>query len=306
MANVLCVLASPRSGGYTAALIDSVVEGIKNVGDVGFEVAQITKYLPISPCISCWNCIRNEEHRCTLNDSMGKMGKGELFQKIEKANALVIAQPVYFWGVPAITHLFLERFYPFIFTNELGGMPFASISQAGNQGMARLANTRMTRWAFNLKLRYVGGLPVHMVYFDEAKIRARYLGEKIAEAANVDVEGREKISDLDNFLGAQNNPWVVLEPYIENLTNGTYAYEGSLIEYSLSHGTVKKDDAVELLRKSGEELKLTLQSYRLKDWLEATKHLVKSSAFWTHATYKEFFEDLLKVQQPEAYRPIDE
>ena len=268
MTHVFCVLVSPRPNGYTAALLDNVIKGIHSVGDVEYEAVQLYKYLPISPCTSCWNCLRNEEHRCTLNDSMGKNGKGELFQRILNTNALFIAQPVYFWGVPAATHLFLERFYPFIFSNELNGMPFSSLSQAGNQGMARLANTRMTRWAFNLKLRYMGGLPVHMVYFDEAKIRARYLGEKMAEAAKVDVEGREKISDLDNFLGAQNNPWVVLEPYIENLTNGTYAYEDSLIEYSLSHGTVKKDEAVELLRKAGEELKLTLQSYRLKDWLQ--------------------------------------
>ena len=166
--------------------------------DVGVEVSQITKYLPISPCISCWNCLRNEEHRCTINDSMGKMGKGELFQKIVNANALFIAQPVYFWGVPAVTHLFFERFYPFLFSGELNGMPFASLSQAGNQGMAIMANRRMTRWAFSLKMNYIGGLPVHMVQFDEAKIRARYLGKKIAEAANLDAIERKKITDKEN------------------------------------------------------------------------------------------------------------
>jgi len=237
---------------------------------------------------------------------MGKMGDGELFKKIVDANALFIAQPVYFWGVPAATNLFLERFYPFIFSGELNGMPFASLSQAGNQGMARLANARMARWAFNLRMKYVGGLPVHMVYFEEAKIKARYLGEKIAEAAKMDAEERRKITDLESFLGAQGNPWSVLEPYIENLTNGTYIYEDSLIEYALSHGTVKRKDAIELLKKAGEELRLTLQYYKLKNGQEATKHLVKASAYWTHATYKEFFEDMLKAKQPEAYRPLEE
>jgi hypothetical protein len=236
---------------------------------------------------------------------MGKMGKGELFQKIVNANALFIAQPVYFWGVPAVTHLFFERFYPFLFSGELNGMPFASLSQAGNQGMAIMANRRMTRWAFNLKMNYIGGLPVHMVQFDEAKIRARYLGKKIAEAANLDANERKKITDKENFLGFQGNPWSVLEPYIENLTNGSFIYEDSLIQYALSHSTVKRPDAVELLQKADEEFKLTMYHYKLNNNQKAIEHLVKASAFWTNATYKEFFEEMLKVEQPKEYRPIE-
>ena len=306
MIRVLCVLASARLKGYTAALLDSVIEGIKSVRNVDYEVAQISNYFPLSPCTSCWNCLRNEEHRCTLDDSMGKKGEGELFQKIINANAMFIAQPVYFWDVPAATHLFLERFYPFMFSGELNGMPFASLSQAGNQGMARLANTRMARWAFNLGMRYIGGLPVHMISFKEANVKVRYLGRKIAEAAKVDANKRRKITDLEIFLGSQGNPWSVLEPYIENLTNGTYTYEDSLIEYALSHGTVKRNDAIDLLKKAGDELKLTLYYYKLKNYQEATEHLVKASAFWTHATYKEFFEEMLKAEQPKAYRPIED
>ncbi len=292
MVNVLCIMASPRPNGFTAALMGSVIEGIKSVEGVDYEEVHLYNYHPISPCTSCWSCIRNEEHRCTLDDSMGKMGDGELFKKIEKANALFIAQPVYGWGIPAATHLFLERFYPFAFSQELNGMPFASLSQAGNQGMARLANMRMAKFAFTLQLKFVGGLPVHMVQFEEAKIEARYLGVKTSEASKEDALGRRKITDLQRYLGVDGNPWSVLEPYIDNLTNGTYTYDESLIEYALSHGAVKNEDAVKLLSKAGEELKLTLRYYRLREGEEATKHLLEASRYWTDATDKEYFGDI--------------
>ena len=130
MAHVLCVLASARSKGYTAVLLDSVINGIKSVNDVEFEVVQLSKHLPINPCMSCWNCFRNDEHRCIQNDSMGRMGKGELFQKVVNANALFVAQPVYYTRPPAATQLLFERFYPLMMSGELNGMPFASLSSS--------------------------------------------------------------------------------------------------------------------------------------------------------------------------------
>jgi multimeric flavodoxin WrbA len=233
---------------------------------------------------------------------MGRNGEGELFQKILKANGLFIAQPVYCWGMPSATHTFLERLYPFSFTNEINGMPFAFLSQASNQGMARLANREMSKFAFIYRFKYVGGLPVHMAYFEEAMVEARYLGKKLAEAALIDAKGRKKISDLENYLSSANKPWKVLVPYLDNLTNGTFNYEESIIEKSLKYGTFKKKDAIELLKKAGEELKRTLLYYHLNENLEAIKHLVKTSAYWTQATYKEFGEDVVKVKLPEVYK----
>ena len=297
MANVLCVLATARGKGYTAKLLDSVIEGIESVDDVSYEAIQLTRFLPISPCINCWNCFFNEKKRCTLNDSMGKMGEGELFKRVENANALFIAQPVYFMRPPAAVHLFFERFYPFMLTGELNGMPFASLSQAGNNGGARLADFEMSRWVYTWNLKYVGGLPVHLIYFDEARVKARYLGKKIAEAAKVDAEKRENIPQVDRFLGAHGNPYRHLEPFIENLTNGTYEYQDSLIEYALSHGTVKKEDARNHLLKAREELKQTLHYYKLCDNQKAAEHLIKTIASFHPATANEFLMEEAKKYQ---------
>ena len=291
MAHVLCVLASARTKGYTAKLLDSVIDGIKTVKNVDHEVVQIHKHLPISPCKSCWNCLRNDEHRCILNDSMGKKGEGELFQKVANTNALFIAQPVYFGRPPASVHLFFERFYPFMWSRELYGMPFASLSQAGNNGGMRSADMAMARWAYTWNLRYIGGLPIHLIYYEEAKKQAHQLGRKIAEAAIEDAEGRKAIPQIDRLLGAHGNPWSNLEPNLENHTNGTYRYEDSLIEYALKHGTVKKKETVDLLKKAGEELKLSLHYYELGDNRKAAEHMLKTREYFSPATSKEFLAE---------------
>lgn len=291
-ANVLCVLASARSEGYTAALLDSVIEGIRSVEGVEVDLVNIFDYLPMSPCMSCWNCARNDEQRCTLDDSMGRMGEGGLVRKVLDANALFIAQPVYFTRPPASVQLFFERFYPFMWSGELNGLPFASLSQTANNGGTRMADREMSKWAFTRGFRYIGGLPVHMVQYEDARIRARYLGVQLAEAAIEDEEGRRSVTAIDRYLGSDGNPWSPLDVYIDDLTNGTYSYRGSLIEYALSHGTVKKAEAVDLLEKAAKELKLVLYHYRLGERVKATEHMVKMRTFWSPATLAEFLDEI--------------
>jgi hypothetical protein len=63
-----------------------------------------------------------------------------------------------------------------------------------------------------------------------------------------------------------------------------------LIEYALSHNTVKREDAKVLLRKASKELKQILHFYRLKNEQKATEHLVKMRPFWGKATINEFLD----------------
>jgi len=83
----------------------------------------------------------------------------------------------------------------------------------------------------------------------------------------------------DRFLGAHGNPYRHLEPFIENLTNGTYEYQDSLIEYALSHGTVKKEDARNHLLKAGEECS------RASEYEHALMTLGYVRALYANSTY---------------------
>ena len=222
MAKVLCVQASPRKKGYTAKLLDGAIKGIKSVNKVEIDPIHLNDYSPLSPCTSCWNCVKNK-NSCILNDSMGKNGNGELFQKLCDANALFIAHPVYYGRPPAGLQLFFERFYPFMWSGKLNGMPFASISQAANNGGIRTAQIDITRWAVTFNLRVVGGLPVHMVSYDEAIVHAEELGKKLAEEALADSRERKRVTPVERYL---------------------VSYEGQWSRLSLPHGYYKRHNAV--------------------------------------------------------------
>ncbi|MEM3873118.1 MAG: flavodoxin family protein [Nitrososphaeria archaeon] len=307
MARVLGFLGSARRDGYTVKVLNEALEGAKSIPGVEVELIHLLDY-SFGPCTSCYECIRMPEHRCIQQDDMGFKGEGKLWKKVEKANGFIFAAPVHFWSADALTHSFIERLYPFLWSGELKGIPVATITVASNQGFQIVANTMLCEWAFTMVMKYVGGLPVHVAYLDEALPRARYLGMKLGEAALKDEkEGRRALTDEEVWLYYQDKPWSVFPNYIENLTMGTRDPKLSIIKRALALGTFKRKEAIELLKKADEEFDNYAHYYSLNDYENALKSLVKASAFWTHATWKEFLEEqLIKAPPPKAYRPLEE
>ena len=302
MAYVLALLASGRTKGFTASLLESAIKGAQSVENVEVEFVHLHKY-KFGPCNSCFSCIRDESHDCVLKDAMG--GDGELMAKVKRANGWIIADPVHCWGPSAQIHLFIERCYPFIWSGNLEGMPFASISCASNQGMQRIANANLCKWAFTYGLRYIGGMPVHTAYIERARQEAKDLGRKLAEAAIEDEKERKKFPDAERYVDYLDKPWRVLEPYLDNLSSGTFEYSSSLIAEGFV--SFKRQEAREILEQAKTHLEEALNLYKQDKHEEACDQLVRASALWTHATWKEFLEeDIVKTSVPGAYRPIVE
>jgi multimeric flavodoxin WrbA len=300
MATVLALLASGRSHGFTASVLDAAAKGACSVEGVHVRRVRLHDH-HFGPCTSCFHCIRDETHECALRDAMG--AGGELMAEVVRANGWIVADPVHMWGPSAQCHLFIERCYPFVWSGQLEGMPFASISCASNQGMQRLANQELCKWAFTLGLRYVGGLPVHTAYLERALLEAEELGRRLGQAAVVDAQERIKYPDPERYVDYLDAPWPSLEPYLDNLTHGTMAYERSLI--ALGQDTFRQQEAIALLREAHEQLENALALYREGQHPEACRHLVRASALWTHATWKEFLQDdVIRADVPAAYRPI--
>jgi hypothetical protein len=107
------------------------------------------------------------------------------------------------WSPNALTHTFFERCYPFIWSEQLNGLPFAYATSAFNSGMHREAARDVEKWAFILGMDQIGGLSVHFAYFDEAKEKLFDLGKRLAEAAKKDYrQGRQGKGPEERYTDA--------------------------------------------------------------------------------------------------------
>lgn len=305
MPHALALLGSGRRNGYTATLMFHAVEGMEEIAGVDVETVYLHDYALV-PCRSCFDCIRDPQHVCVQEDEMGKRGEGILFQKVKNANAILVCDPVHLCGPSAQTHLFVERCYPFLWSGGLIGMPFASISCATNQGMQRIATRDLCKWAYGFGMLYVGGLPVHASYFQRALSEAQSLGRSLAEAAQRDVqEGRRAFSDRERFRCYMQTPWNLLEAYLDNLSDGTFEWEHSLIAEATRNGAFTHPESIALLQKAAQEFRTALRAYHSGKYGEASNHLAQCSTFWTHATWKEFLEsEVIGTAPPGVYRPL--
>lgn len=101
--NILVLSGSPRKGGNTDLLVDAFVKGASPKHHV--EVVSVHDY-KINPCMGCNACFRREDHACCQKDDMQIV-----YEKMAKAEMLVIASPVYFYGLSAQLKTVIDRFH---------------------------------------------------------------------------------------------------------------------------------------------------------------------------------------------------
>jgi len=98
---VLGILGSPCLDGNTAALLDAVLEGAKGVG-ADVERLDLVK-MNIQPCLECREC--DSETGCAQrSDDMAK-----IYAMIRSVDAVVLASPIFFMGVPAQAKAMIDR-----------------------------------------------------------------------------------------------------------------------------------------------------------------------------------------------------
>ena len=97
---VLALTGSPRKGGNTDTLVTAIMQGAEQAGARG-ETIRLAD-LRIAPCIGCGGC--DKTGRCVIEDDM----QG-LYDKIIAAQVVIIASPIYFYGLSAQTKMFVDR-----------------------------------------------------------------------------------------------------------------------------------------------------------------------------------------------------
>jgi len=84
-------------------LVDAFVRGASPRHHV--EVVSVHDY-KVNPCIGCNSCFAREDHKCYQKDDMLAV-----YEKAATAEMLVIASPVYFYGLSAQLKAVIDRFH---------------------------------------------------------------------------------------------------------------------------------------------------------------------------------------------------
>lgn len=98
--NIIIISSSPRKGGNSDKLCDEFIKGAKETGKKTEKI--FLKDYKINHCLGCMKC--QETGSCIQKDDMGK-----ILEKIEKAEVLVLATPVYFDTISGQLKTFIDR-----------------------------------------------------------------------------------------------------------------------------------------------------------------------------------------------------
>lgn len=103
MSKILVLVGSVRKNGNTQLLANAFKNGAEKHNTV--EVLSVDDY-NINPCVGCEYCSKSEGNVCAQNDDM-KI----IYEKLKNCDTLVIASPVYFYGVSAQLKALIDRLH---------------------------------------------------------------------------------------------------------------------------------------------------------------------------------------------------
>ncbi len=103
MSRIIILSGSPRKDGNTDLLVDAFVRGVGEKHEV--ETIRVCD-CDIAPCIGCNTCFAREGNRCFREDDMTRV-----YEMLCEADTLIIASPVYFYGVSAQLKAVIDRLH---------------------------------------------------------------------------------------------------------------------------------------------------------------------------------------------------
>ena len=101
--NILILSGSPRKGGNTDLLVEAFAKGASQKHHV--EIVSVHDY-KVNPCMGCNACFKDKANACVQNDDISL-----IYEKMSRADMLVIASPVYFYGLSAQLKAVIDRFH---------------------------------------------------------------------------------------------------------------------------------------------------------------------------------------------------
>ena len=102
MKNVLIISSSPRKGGNSDVLCDEFLKGTLEAGNKSEKI--FLKDKKINFCTGCGFCNSNDYTKCAQTDD-----GNELMDKMEAADTIVFATPIYFYAIAGQMKTFIDR-----------------------------------------------------------------------------------------------------------------------------------------------------------------------------------------------------
>jgi multimeric flavodoxin WrbA len=99
--NILILSGSPRKGGNTELLVEAFAKG---AAKHHVEIISV-RDVKVNPCLGCNACFKTNGI-CAQKDDMAF-----IYEKMSQTDMLVIASPVYFYGISAQLKAIIDRFH---------------------------------------------------------------------------------------------------------------------------------------------------------------------------------------------------
>ena len=103
MSNIVILVGSMRKNGNTDLLAQAFAEGARENNSV--DIVSVADY-KVNPCIGCNSCFTREGNKCFQNDDMDG-----IYEKLKGADIVVVASPVYFYGISAELKAVIDRLH---------------------------------------------------------------------------------------------------------------------------------------------------------------------------------------------------
>jgi len=116
--NILGISGSPVRGGNVETLLEKALRGQEGVPGVSWEIVSLAG-AGVGDCAHCNWCLRKQEgaRRCAQGDGMTGV-----YPRVEAADVLLFATPVYFGRLSGHLAAFIDRLRPYVHGNVSAGM----------------------------------------------------------------------------------------------------------------------------------------------------------------------------------------
>lgn len=189
---VLALYGSPRRGGNTDILMEELLSGISRDGGVDITRVYICDN-DIKPCTGCSVCEQNGE--CNIDDDMKS-----IYPLIESSHVIVVASPVYFYGVSAQCKILIDRCHVFWARKYILNQPWSVDDELIRQGFFISAAGTGNQFLFKggeLTIKYFFDC-IDVLYQGAVKVKNVQEKEKVRENINALKEAYIRGAELMN------------------------------------------------------------------------------------------------------------